>query len=561
MSLGRVAANRLLWVVASLVVLTLVYAGSELATQALFQHQQQLRTLTEIERSLGGIAAHEASQASARVRELRGAPARVVQTRLDEIDRNQAQFNGRTPLSSMPTHQVALLSLRGALVEEIRIEMRLELWRQEQAYLLRLLQVADFRSAAEQLASLVEQRDAAFRDREAKRLRHQQAQAEVSATERAVSIFRTVPDVETEKASRKEYDAAVRRHRELYERVERMQPAVAVHPGSRDPGSYSPSVGGVENSMRTVISSASAIAQENLQANWVHRILESWAPSLIKAVKAVGLCVLAYVIWKFVFFYVVAPWVTRRPPIRLERGASTPHSPVASRGSAVSLRVELSAGQEVFVKNAYLQDSPTTAVASTRWLLNWDYPVASLGSGMCWLTRLSAAPGMSVTLSSATDPLDELAEIELSPTSGFVLLPRYLVGIVQDASRPVEIRSAWRAGSLQAWLTFQLRFLVFYGHGKVIVRGCRGVRIDRPDAHRRIAQAATIGFSESLGYSVGQTETFAPYFLGIKPLFTDSFRGEGVYAYQEVPVSVRRSSGIEGKVMGAFDALLKPFGI
>ena len=176
------------------------------------------------------------------------------------------------------------------------------------------------------------------------------------------------------------------------------------------------------------------------------------------------------------------------------------------------------------------------------------------------LTCIRGSGVDAVTVSSTINPLDELAQIPLSAASGFVLLPRYLVGVVQEVHNPIRIRSVWRLASVHAWLTCQFRYLVFHGPGSVIVKGCRGVRIDEPDAPLRIAQTATVGFSATLAYSNGRTETFVPYVLGVKPLFHDSFQGQGFYAYQEVAAPAG-GSGVEGRLMGLLDILLRPFGI
>jgi len=104
----------------------------------------------------------------------------------------------------------------------------------------------------------------------------------------------------------------------------------------------------------------------------------------------------------------------------------------------------------------------------------------------------------------------------------------------------MKITSHWRLGSLHAWLTFQLRYLVFHGPVTLIVSGCRGVRVEPAQAGRKINQSATIGFSANLAYSSRRSETFYSYLSGKQPLLHDSFVGDsGSYLYQEIPLASR----------------------
>jgi uncharacterized protein (AIM24 family) len=108
--------------------------------------------------------------------------------------------------------------------------------------------------------------------------------------------------------------------------------------------------------------------------------------------------------------------------------------------------------------------------------------------------------------------------------AALVLQPRNLVGVVQNVGRPIRITRHWRFG-LGAWITFQFRYLVFEGPGRLIVQGCRGVRIEAADRGRSIDQGATIGFSANLDYSRRRSETFGAYLMGMRGLFNDNFSG------------------------------------
>jgi hypothetical protein len=116
--------------------------------------------------------------------------------------------------------------------------------------------------------------------------------------------------------------------------------------------------------------------------------------------------------------------------------------------------------------------------------------------------------------------------------------------------------------SVSAWLTLQLRFLVFHGPVTLIVKGCRGIRVESAAAGRSVNQAATIGFSANLAYSVSRYETFMPYLLGKQELFNDNFAGgPGYCIYEESPHFGKRG-GITGRGLeGITDTLMKVFGI
>ena len=274
---------------------------------------------------------------------------------------------------------------------------------------------------------------------------------------------------------------------------------------------------------------------------------------------------------KVFFYFIVAPWVTHRPPIRLLPAASgsvvSPSVEASAAGgegrmSAVSQAVVLRENQELLIQPEYLQSSSLQARKHTRWLLNARFPFASLLSGMYMLTRVSPAGSEPVVLSATKDPLSEIGIIDLAEGAAFVCQPRSLAGVIQDRESPIRITRHWRLGSLQGWLTLQLRFLVFHGPGQLVMKGCRGIRIESAGRGRLINQAATLGFSANLDYANTRCETFVSYWTGKEDLFNDLFTGDtGVYVYEEVP-DLKRATGVTGRGLeGWTDAMLKVFGV
>lgn len=271
---------------------------------------------------------------------------------------------------------------------------------------------------------------------------------------------------------------------------------------------------------------------------------------------------------KLVLYYLVAPLASRRGPVRL----SGPFEPRAfaragTRGrsgkvSAESIALRLAPGEELLVRPEFLQSTPEQAGKRTAWLLNPALPFTSLLSGLYLLTRVHAAPDQAVVLSAMDDPLDELCEVVLPEGAAMVCQPRALAGVVQPRGTPLRVIRHWRLGSLHAWLTLQLRYLVFHGSGRLVVKGRRGVRMEPAGGGRLIRQAATLGFDASVPYSSARTETFVPYWLGKAELFHDRFGGvDGSYFYEERPLD-RRGNALVGRGLeGLADGVLRVFGI
>lgn len=288
-------------------------------------------------------------------------------------------------------------------------------------------------------------------------------------------------------------------------------------------------------------------------------------------VLALGILVAALasrLLLKLLLYYAVAPWASRRRAVRL-LGAFEGRAFVqpVSRGregrlSAESLALRLAPHTELLVRPEYLQSSPEHAAKRTAWLLDPSLPLSSLLAGMYLLTRVRCDADDPIVLSPARDPFEEVCLVELPPGCALVCQPRSLAGVVRQRGEPTRVTRHWRIGSLHAWLTFQLRFLVFHGPCQLALKGRRGVRMEPAGGGRLIDQAATIGFDASVPCSSVRTETFVPYWLGKEGLFKDRFGGiDGSYLYEERPLD-RRGNALVGRGLeGLADGVLKLFGI
>lgn len=297
--------------------------------------------------------------------------------------------------------------------------------------------------------------------------------------------------------------------------------------------------------------------------NWIARAsapVKQLAPAAALLVLS---AVLTPLLIKALFYFVLAPLASRVKPVRIAPDAHGLFDASAPEAlSAVSKSVPLQATDVMLIHPEYLQASSPGTQKNTKWLLDWRFPLTSLAAGMVLLTRIRATRPERVTISASDDPLSEIALLTLPDGCALVFQPRGLVGVVHRQDQPLRIESRWRLASLHAWLTLQLRYIVLRGPATLIVRGCRGVRIEAAGDGRSISQAATLGFSANLAYSTMRSETFLPYLMGKQALLNDRFDGDaGFYIYEETPRHGKQPGKAGNFFEGFTDAMLKVFGI
>lgn len=279
---------------------------------------------------------------------------------------------------------------------------------------------------------------------------------------------------------------------------------------------------------------------------------------LVQALLALLAITLLPFVLRTIFYHVLAPLAARAAPVRFDtgNGAVPPPTGTASRTSQSLL---LAPGDVALVRQDYLQSSSLLGDKRTRWLLDSRHPVASLASGMRFLTRIEGA-GESVGISATTDPFAEVAVLTIPEGASAVVRPRSLAALVHSAESPPRLESRWRLFSLPAWLTLQLRYFEFHGPVRLVHHGGRGLRIEPAHGGRILGQDQVVGFSTDLAYSVVRTETFWPYFFGRVNLLKDRVEdGAGVVLVEEAPLAGRK--GLRRGIEGGVDAVLKAFGI
>lgn len=310
--------------------------------------------------------------------------------------------------------------------------------------------------------------------------------------------------------------------------------------------------------------------REALSQHWASRAWQAVQPVLGWALWLTILIIIVPPAVKAFWFFVVAPVAARLPPIRIRPelagdvhwAADRLDGPESRPGSAVSRRLLLRPGEELLVRPEYLQSSMNDARIDSVLLLSWAIPFGSLATGLVGLTRIRVDREAAATVSSSKDPLDEVGIVEVPEGAALVFHPRNLIGLVQRSDRPMRLERVWRLRDLSSWLTLKLRYLVFHGPCALIVKGARGAALEPAENGRRIAGAATMGWSAGLGYSVRRSETFLAYLTGKQSLFNDSFEGErGKIVYEEFPRAGVRGGLLGRGLEGLGDAMLKIVGL
>jgi uncharacterized protein (AIM24 family) len=305
--------------------------------------------------------------------------------------------------------------------------------------------------------------------------------------------------------------------------------------------------------------------RERLERDPREQMISAVRAQLPTALLVLAGLIVAPLLVKSLFYFVLAPLAQSLPPIRILPDENAPVLP-PPLPSAVSVPVDVGPGEELLAHADFIQSSSETARKRTQWFLNPRLPFSSLASGLVALTRIrpEGSTPTRVMIAPRREPLDEVAVLELPPGAAMIVQPRSLAGVVKPLGTPVAVTRHWRLASPHAWLTLQLRYLAFHGPCRLIVKGCRGVRAEQPEPGRPrlINQSATLGFSANLDYRNTRCETFVPYLRGREDLFNDAFGGgPGWFVYEEMPAAQRRT-GLTGRGLeGVFDPVLKAFGI
>lgn len=544
-----------------LLFVALLATGHVLLEQArqLKTDQVRLDAMRGAEHQTGAARQTLVLAAQARINGLRRASDDAILARLALIDLDLRQA---PPFFSFGLALSDTAALGHAIAGQAERRIEVELLKQERAYLQALRAALGAENARQALERLHREHQRAYQlllDNLARQQRLRQAHPlqiylPGSAEQAAMAALQT-----DETNLRSANLDAYQRHAAQHARVLAL-------PAGAAPGPFQADQQGLDLALQDLAGEIARLDGKLHNNVWraARQLLSDYGPAAALLVLSAILTPLAI---KAFFYFVLAPLASRLKPLAIAHElhldeASVPLPPAQqSRISGVSLALPLAPGDSMVIHPAYLQSSPSGSRKRTQWLLDWSYPLTSLAAGMAALTRITSTQPASVTLSASDDPLMEVALLHLPEGAALVLQPRGLVGLVFHDEQKSAISSHWRLASLHAWLTLQLRFIVFRGPVTLIVRGTRGVRMEPAGQGRSISQAATLGFSTSVLYSTTRSETFIPYLRGQQALLNDRFDGDGIYLYEETPRHGKQPGKVGSWFEGFTDAVLKVFGI
>ena len=514
------------------------------------------RDVTQLQdgaRALDAAQAGERGAVIAAMASLRTAPATLLESRIAALGERIAALNAVPDPALLRFPPPDGGALAQGMLDKSRRMAELELLAQQRDYLVLLRAAADRAGAEQALAHLHAQHVSAYASVGA----NQEAQQRLMARHMLRAVLPGTAEHRQREQLLRERAQLVRANNDAARAWQAQQRALALSTAPQAMGAFRVNDARLAAAMAPLRASI-ADGQAYAQSHWAGRLADV-APTAAAILLSLMLLPLAI---KAMFYYLLAPLAGRLAPFYVDRSAAgLPEQPLGNR-SAASQLITLAPGDELLIAPDCIQSAPATVASRTRWLLDWSHPFTCLAAGLFGLTRIVSAAPAQVVVSAARDPLAEIALIHLPQGAAMVFQPRALVGIVQRSAQPLRFAHHWRLGSLHAWLTLQLRYLVLHGPVTLAVKGCRGVRVDAVDGARVISQAVTLGFSTNAAYSTSRCATFLPYLSGMAPLLNDRFEGKQGFCVYEEALPAGAHKGLFGRGLeGLVDAVFKVFGI
>jgi hypothetical protein len=531
----------------SLLVIAVVLAGGRfLLDEARVWRSSQgdLQTLTSAHASVAAYREDMHSDVTARMAQARKESLAQIDRRIADVRAKQDHYAALRDTSVFSLPLVGPDKFAERVSARFNNAVMAEILRQELAYLQQLKgMIASGRAAAE--------RD--YRMARAKLLAGQQEWNNLSP----VDVFRLQHpeliggELEKLRARLTRDQADYIRARKRYEDQENSQavrPVFAVDQQALD---------AVTQDLSSRLEQARTVVTANWFARYASPVLRVLPVALVVVLSSFA----AHFFIKLLFYYVLAPLAARRKPIQLEAAPAV--QGVQASASAVSQDIHLAPGEELLILPGFLQSSSTAAIKNTKLVLDRSCLWTSIISGMVMLTRVrTSSHDDRVVVSSDVDAVSEITLVTIPSGAAMVCQPHGLVGVIYPSATPLKIERRWRLFSAHAWLTLQLRYLIFRGPVTLIVKGTRGVRVELAGQGRIISQFATLGFSAHLHYATVRSETFWPYYQNQTPLLQDKFDGaNGYYIYDETPRFGKTGGFFSRGLEGVTDAVMKIFGI
>lgn len=531
----------------------------------------ELPELKQVEKQIEARRTDLVSRVLQQIKEVQGATVNKLDGKIVEVESEIRKLNQEKEEKSFLSDGLsARKDLPAYLATSIERAVELELMHQTKDYLVKV------RAYVEAIAN----RQAALDRLEQMRLTHTAIYARLDANLAAQANLKAASPVairipylaaHTQMTALKKEEQDLRAQNEVAGNAYKTQNELIQRLPTRSaPGAFQIDEARISSHMQPLRDRMEQV-QRLVGQNFLWRAYNAVLPILPTAIALLiaGLLIPAGI--RVIFYFVFAPLASRRPAFIIDGstsgevygdGPAIPSGSGANVISAVSKIITLAPDQELLIHPGYSQSLPIGLKASTKVLFNWSYPITSIAAHLWMLKRVQSLSPVDIVVSSTVDPLDEIAVLEIPAGGAFVLQPRGLVGIMFPLGGAPKIRKHWRLLSLHAWLTLQLRYLSFQGPVTLIVKGCRGVRLQRAGTGRTISQSATLGFSANTTYATVRAEPFIPYLNGSQPLLQDQFVGpDSYYLQEEIPGNVALGKQRRNPLETLFDAGLKAFGI
>ncbi len=294
---------------------------------------------------------------------------------------------------------------------------------------------------------------------------------------------------------------------------------------------------------------------EAAQASWAGRVVNQWARTWKYLVAIALLVIFTPYVLRTVSYFLLMPMVTRaHKPIQLAADREFGTADLRTAAAQRTLTIHLCAGEVLSARSEHVR--PAQGAIRSRLLYDWTSPFISFAAGLHGLTRITGDEGgSSATLATPDDPDSYLMRIDFKDHPGVVMHPKHVVGVIGTPN----LETRWRWG-IQAFATWQVRYIMFAGTGSLIAQGSGDVVATTPPGRpTRMDQNLVMGFDSRLTVGVNRTEVFVPYLRGRTPLVDDEFNGFHPFFWQKSTADGPRNP-IARTFNAMFSALGKLFG-
>ena len=249
-------------------------------------------------------------------------------------------------------------------------------------------------------------------------------------------------------------------------------------------------------------------------------VVDQAAKSWKKLLGIALLVVFAIPVWRSFSYFVLMPLIVKaHRPIHLAARSQRRDARLVHSAAERTMPIHLAPGEVLSARSEYVR--PVQGATRGRLLYNGRAPFISFAAGLYGLTRVVGDEAGTVATLAPEDPNQYLMRVDLHDHPGVVVHPRQLVGVIGTP----DLSTAWRWG-IQAFATWQVRYIMFGGTGTVLLQGLGDIAVVNPgERPSKMDQHLVMGFDSQLTVGIARTEVFWPYLFGTTPLVDDTFSG------------------------------------